>query len=348
MLLVLLAFLKLFYVPGVGSRLLLHLGLKSSPLYYMKIELGPLRSLTSLRLQSVRITGDELECLLSNSLALEQLKLSGCKEIIFLKIPCVLQQLKSLRVLTCSRLQAIESEAPNLSRVYLCEGKIKFSPGEALHMKDFTLWRVNSICYARAELPSIMPNLERLVLTSCDEVVNTPMLPSKFLYLKHLTITMVSGGAFSPSYDYFSLVSFFDASPSLETLLLNVSSGRMEHESVFGGTSHLRQLPEQCRHDCLKRLEIIGFSSAKGLVELTCCIVKNAVSLEHLVLNTLPGRGWCSKVDNRITCRPFSKTLFEEALRTVAAITSYIQDEVPPGAKLTVVEPCERCHSSSR
>ncbi|KAF0923093.1 hypothetical protein E2562_003318 [Oryza meyeriana var. granulata] len=170
MLLVLLAFLKLFYVPGVGSRLLLHLGLKSSPLYYMKIELGPLRSLTSLRLQSVRITGDELECLLSNSLALEQLKLSGCKEIIFLKIPCVLQQLKSLRVLTCSRLQAIESEAPNLSRVYLCEGKIKFSPGEALHMKDFTLWRVNSICYARAELPSIMPNLERLVLTSCDEV----------------------------------------------------------------------------------------------------------------------------------------------------------------------------------
>lgn len=54
-------------------------------------ELGPLRRLTSLNLSSVRITGDESECLLSNSLALEQLELYSCKEIIFLKIPCVLQ-----------------------------------------------------------------------------------------------------------------------------------------------------------------------------------------------------------------------------------------------------------------
>lgn len=54
------------------------------------------------------------------------------------------------------------------------------------------------------------------------QVVNTPMLPSKFLHLKHLTISMISGSAFSPSYDYFSLVSLFDASPSLETLFLDV------------------------------------------------------------------------------------------------------------------------------
>ena len=51
------------------------------------------------------------------------------------------------------------------------------------------------------------------------QVVNTPMLPTKFLCLKHLTICLRSGH--SP-YDYFSLVSFLEASPSLETLSLDV------------------------------------------------------------------------------------------------------------------------------
>uniref|UniRef100_A0A0E0KY12 At1g61320/AtMIF1 LRR domain-containing protein n=1 Tax=Oryza punctata TaxID=4537 RepID=A0A0E0KY12_ORYPU len=137
--------------------------------FHPTVELGPLRSLTSLRLQSVRITEDELGCFLSNSLALEQLKLTSCKEIIFLKIPCVLQQLKSLTVMACHRLPVLESEAPNLSHIYLHRGKIKFSPGEALEMKDFTLSHANVICDARAEFPSIMPNLETLLLHSCQE-----------------------------------------------------------------------------------------------------------------------------------------------------------------------------------
>jgi hypothetical protein len=55
--------------------------------------------------------------------------------------------------------------------------------------------------------------------------VDTPMLPTKFLYLKHLTISLItsSGPDFSPSYDYLSLVSFLDASPSLETFILEVT-----------------------------------------------------------------------------------------------------------------------------
>ena len=48
--------------------------------------------------------------------------------------------------------------------------------------------------------------------------VNTPMVPSRFHHLKFLSISL--GGQ---SYDYFSLVSFFDASPSLESFFLNVS-----------------------------------------------------------------------------------------------------------------------------
>jgi hypothetical protein len=50
------------------------------------------------------------------------------------------------------------------------------------------------------------------------QMVDTPMLPSKFLFLKHLLIYL--GWASCPGYDYFSLASFLDASPCLENLLL--------------------------------------------------------------------------------------------------------------------------------
>ncbi|GJN37298.1 hypothetical protein PR202_gb26234 [Eleusine coracana subsp. coracana] len=147
------------------------------------------------------------------------------------------------------------------------------------------------ICYARSELPSLMPNLETLKLSSEYEVLQQ----------------------------------------------------NVEYESVIGGPSHLRQLPDH-RHECLKSLEIIGFSYAKALIELTCYIIQNAVSLERLTLNTLPDNPRCSGESNK-TCWPISKPLLEEAFRTLVAVRTYIEGELPPGAKLTVVEPCSRCHS---
>ena len=54
------------------------------------------------------------------------------------------------------------------------------------------------------------------------QVVGTPMLPSKFLHLRFLGITLC-GAAFSRAYDCFSVVSFIDAAPSLESFVLGVS-----------------------------------------------------------------------------------------------------------------------------
>uniref|UniRef100_A0A0E0FZW7 At1g61320/AtMIF1 LRR domain-containing protein n=1 Tax=Oryza nivara TaxID=4536 RepID=A0A0E0FZW7_ORYNI len=266
--------------------------------FHPMAELGPLRSLTKLHLRCVRITGDELECLLSNSLVLEQLKLYGCNKISFLKIPCVLQHLSCLTVSSCFRLQVIVCEAPNLSSIFLC-GEIKLSLGEALTMKALLMRRPNVVCYARAQLPSIMPNLETMELGSDSEAVNIPMLPTKFLYLKHLTI-QIAGGTFSPSYDYFFLVSFVDASPSLETLYL----------------------------------------------DLTCCIVKAAVSLERLVLDTLRGGDdRCCGESNGKICWPVSNAVLKESARAAIAVRRYIEDKVSPTTTLTLVEPCTRCHS---
>ncbi|OEL16618.1 hypothetical protein BAE44_0022363, partial [Dichanthelium oligosanthes] len=169
------------------------------------------------------------------------------------------------------------------------------------------------------------------------------LLPTKFLYLKHLSISITSGGSFSPSYDYVSLVSFLDASPSLETLILDVRhfsvfQVSMEHKSVFEDSSSLRQMPEH--HHCyLRSVKMTGFSSAKSLVELTCHIIKNAVSLECLTLDTRHGFS-CSGEDSRgIRCYSMSKSVLREAIRADAAIRMYIEDKVP-----TTVDCCGALH----
>ncbi|CAN6174318.1 unnamed protein product [Urochloa humidicola] len=209
-------------------------------------------------------------------------------------------------------------------------------------MKELYMCQPDVVCYSRAELPSIMPNLETLVIGAGIEMVNMPKVLTKFLYLKHLTIEIWER-TFSPPYDYFPLVSFFDASPSLETFFMNVPLEDVKHESVFGASSHLRELPEH-QYNCLKAVEIIGFSSAKSLVELTCCIVKNAVSLERLTLDTLRGHERCYGEANE-TCNRISNAKLKEASRTVVAIRMYIEDKVAPTCKLTVLEPCTWCHS---
>lgn len=51
------------------------------------------------------------------------------------------------------------------------------------------------------------------------QIVKTPMVPGKFLHLKHLHVYFIS---LAISYDYLFLISFFEASPSLETFMSGV------------------------------------------------------------------------------------------------------------------------------
>ncbi|GJN39864.1 hypothetical protein PR202_gb29012 [Eleusine coracana subsp. coracana] len=72
--------------------------------------------------------------------------------------------------------------------------------------------RPELVCYARTEMPASMPNLETLVISSEYERVNTPLLPTKFMFLKYLSIYLdTTDWSFCPSYDHFSLASFLDS-----------------------------------------------------------------------------------------------------------------------------------------
>jgi len=131
------------------------------------------------------------------------------------------------------------------------------------------------------------------------KVVDTLMLPTRFLCLKHLTIYL---GSFPWSYDYFSLVSFLVVSPSLETLSLNVWSrcwtNYLHFLFIFIGIKETYEGWIDCLknpHSWGKRLKASistskmwrsqGSALQKALVELTCYILKNAVSLDCLTLD---------------------------------------------------------------
>jgi len=91
-------------------------------------------------------------------------------------------------------------------------------------------------------------------------------------------------------------------------------------------------------------VKISGFSSAKCLIELTCYILKNAVSLECLTLDTLYGQR-CDDEGDYDWCIPMPDSVLVETTRVLSAIRTYFENKVPSGVKLTVLEPCSKCHA---
>nr|CAB3484945.1 unnamed protein product [Digitaria exilis] len=195
--------------------------------------------------------------------------------------------------------------------------------------------------YACVELPSSLPNLKIANINSRNEMANTPVLRSKFLHLKKLIIRPRTT---TFSYDYFSLVSLIDACPSLETLILDVSQEKMEQVSIFTDPSDLRKGQQ---HHKMKRVKILGFTSAKSLVELTCHFLESVTSLEYLTLESYQSIPRCSMRANKCRkCFPLPIDVLREAQRGLLAIRTYIEPKVPSMVKLRVVEPCRRCHAA--
>jgi hypothetical protein len=123
----------------------------------------------------------------------------------------------------------------------------------------------------------------------------------------------IHGGILYPAYDFLCLASFLEASPSLETFILNIlvssisyckscpATNRCKHtyrlnifdshvqvpecrvdHGLFSGEpsqSQLVQTPEHC-HDKLRCVKITGFYPEKSLLELACRVLQTATSLE--------------------------------------------------------------------
>lgn len=122
----------------------------------------------------------------------------------------------------------------------------------------------------------------------------------------------------------------------------------MRHDSIFTSASYIWNTPEP-KHDRLKNVMIIGFCSAKSMVELACHILENVSSLEYLTVDTVYDEedddriGRCS-VRETGRCGPVTKDMILEAHKSLEAIRRYILGKVPSTVKFNVLEPCNRCH----
>jgi hypothetical protein len=94
-------------------------------------------------------------------------------------------------------------------------------------------------------------------------------------------------------------------------------------------------------HNNLKSVNVTGFCSAKCLVELTCCIIESAISLDCLTLDTTLGLPRCSDSTNKLgKCFPMRGDM-------LWVVGKYIEGKVRPGVQLNVLGHCVPCHGES-
>nr|CAB3488174.1 unnamed protein product [Digitaria exilis] len=115
--------------------------------------------------------------------------------------------------------------------------------------------------------------------------------------------------------------------PNLEALIIfshpEVIRAYEEPNSIFLDPLDLRTVPGHL-YDKLKFVEIINFSSAKTLIELTCHILGSTRSLERLTLDTTQGFARCS-VSKSGKCLLMHKDTLVEAGRALLSVETYIK-----------------------
>lgn len=201
-------------------------------------------------------------------------------------------------------------------------------------------------------------------------MVDAP-ISNKFLHLKSLNIVLTRD-TFSLSYDYLSLTSFLDASPSLETFILEVSYGSYSKHTMiltkvvplikanyfifrYGNyTWSMSQLPPipriqgRCLDTTMTNSRTWGSTASPP---------RRAWSSWHAIsfrsqrrssgLYWTPGKGLpclivlSTKSANVWVCQGES---ILEARRALVAVQTYIKPKVPSTVQFRVLEPCSRCH----
>uniref|UniRef100_A0A0E0EUZ7 At1g61320/AtMIF1 LRR domain-containing protein n=1 Tax=Oryza meridionalis TaxID=40149 RepID=A0A0E0EUZ7_9ORYZ len=309
--------------------------------FHPTLRTGCFKSLRSVYFKFVHITSEELGCLLSSTVSLEKLEISNCDQLTSLNIPSHLQHLTVLNVLFCTNLKMIEIYAPKLTSFDFRGRPMKILTSDSSHLKYMTLHGTffsGMIQYARTELHSIASNLQTLTLASSKEEFITPMLPVKFLHLRNLNVYF--DGIRFQSYDYFSLASFLEACPALETFYIWAGEYDLAWKDPALQDSNadslqIRRIPE-IHHANLKKVSINRFFPSKSLIELTYLIIENASSLQCLKLDA--GYGF----DTSGMCKRMNKLDVLHALSAVEVAKKYIEGKVPSSVKLNILEPCER------
>ncbi|OMO62479.1 hypothetical protein CCACVL1_22796 [Corchorus capsularis] len=222
--------------------------------------------LTSLCLKYVTFTDEILGNLLSNCLVLERLHVENSPGLLNVKL-CNLNSLWRLRlkhfhISECYLVKSIE----------LRKVSTRISDSYSTH----ALLTVQSYLY---QLESLS-----LCLQMCQGIIHFPRFTTNLVNLRKLTYDIY---IIDEEISILHLTSLIKASPFLHKFKLKIGQLHSEFNEriVWGGNNN----DDDYRHQHLKEVEIVGFLSiATNVTEFIAYLLKSAIKLEKLAINTCP------------------------------------------------------------
>ncbi|KAL4634333.1 hypothetical protein ACB092_04G192300 [Castanea dentata] len=237
-----------------------------------------IKSLTSLTLKYIRVTGELLEHFLSICPLFERLHVDNSKDLVNLKIYSSSLRLKYLHIIRCLEFKSIEINAPNLESFGYVGNKIRLHIHSAPRLLDVRIGGMYShpIYYAFGSLSSYLYQLESLTLDVHSYTYDgVEFLEFQTLTkLKHLKVTVATNEGSS----LLGLIPLIEAAPFL-------------HKFVFELILSKINFPKKARkvkkypNEHLKEVEIVGFAGRAIDIQLVIYLLKSAINLEKIIVN---------------------------------------------------------------
>ncbi|XP_059657469.1 F-box/LRR-repeat protein At2g42730-like [Cornus florida] len=288
-----------------------------------------IRSLRSLCFKFVNISGEILECFVSNCPLLESLHVESSRDLVNLKVVGSSLRLKVLEISFCRHLMDLEVCAPSLvSFKYFGQGSII-----NMQIKDaFQLAEVSTsdfsrqIDYAFFPFSSYFSQLENLSLGMQMTQGNRgfKQLP-EFTKLKHLTLHVDA----DESSSFIGWTNLINASPLLHKFKLQLQYSRHWGKEKIKMHESKRRKVGNCPHGCLKEVELAGFVGRLLDLELAKYLIKNAIKLEKITID----RHWEYSSSAR------APRVFKETKKKLYAkeLAMQLQESLPARVKMEII-----------
>ncbi|MBA0763352.1 hypothetical protein Gotri_012800, partial [Gossypium trilobum] len=257
-------------------------------------------SLTSLVLKQVRVSGEVLENLLSNSPFLERLCIGASTSLVHLRLAGPSLCLTYLEITACARMKSLELDAPNLLSLKYSGQNIEIRFIKVPNLAELFIGGMFvETCtrnYFLPLVPTFASQLQKLVLEMRVDERKMKLFEYPILsQLKELELQVRARDHDS----LLCLTSLINASPSLNQLSLELSWSK--------SYTRRRVMKVKRHHYNLKEVEIRGFVG--GMVDSEFCIylVENAIMLEKMSIDPFTknekGGGNCFKAERARAAR---------------------------------------------
>ncbi|KAF7024681.1 hypothetical protein CFC21_036991 [Triticum aestivum] len=266
---------------------------KSLSLGFVYLALPPdhrgFANLKKLSLEIVHVTGD-LGRLLPKCAVLEWLSLTRCR-LDELSIGEELSRLRCLQVKYCM-LQKLHVRAPNLAMFVFAGRVIPILLGESVKISEATVDLVTSSdCFnyvftdlvdALSHVPSLSIGF-RIETKVINFVKNRTMLTN----LRRLVLKIDIVGSPEVTGGILRLAYLLELAPALEELVLHM---HCFDSAIYGEPREDAYQPHPHRH--LKTIKMTGFYGLLGQVELALYLLRNATSLERMIIDPVVRNNW--------------------------------------------------------